>query len=103
MFAKTQKFRSTSLQTGRPPATLTPSNDNRIDTRGAAHPRRTRRPILVCRWQPIGDGRLECHWNIEPADGKVIEEPDSRWLLGRNGRSFGIEAASGRLALLATG
>jgi hypothetical protein len=100
MFAKTQKFQGT---TRRLPATLTPSNDNRIDAGGAAPPRGVRRPILVCRWRPIGGGQLECHWNVERADEKEIEEPDSRWLLGRIGRPFGIEAASARLALLATG
>jgi len=103
MFAKTQEFPGTSLQTGRLPATLTPSNDNRIDARGAAPPRGVRRPVLVCRWRRIGGGRLECHWNVEPADGKAIEEPDSRWLLERIRWLFGIEGASGRLAVAAMG
>jgi hypothetical protein len=41
------------------------SNDNRPDPRlGAAL--WTRRPILLCRWQPVpGSHRLECRWHIE--------------------------------------
>jgi hypothetical protein len=29
------------------------------------------RPTLVCHWQQDADGRLFCHWDIEPPDVPV--------------------------------
>jgi hypothetical protein len=104
MFAKIAKFRAVSSWRPAPsPVTPTYSNDNRTDTRGRRGSVPDRHPILVCRWRPIIGGGLECHWNIESADGSATEEPDGPWLMGRICRLLGIEPTDGRLATPATG
>jgi hypothetical protein len=47
-------------------------NDNRLDGRRAA----ARRPRLPCYWRPgATNGRLECFWQIAPADEVSAEAP----------------------------
>jgi hypothetical protein len=103
MFAKIAKFRAVSPRpAARSAVALAHSNDNKINTRGAAAACRGPRQVLVCRWRPTGGG-LECQWNVEFADGIATEEPDRRWLIRRICRLLGIETAGGRLAMPAMG
>jgi hypothetical protein len=52
-------------------------NDNRPDRRLAAVSPRPVRP--TCRWRAGADGRLECHWQIEPSDQTSAEVPRPRF------------------------
>ena len=54
---------------------LAPShhNDNRPENRRVASPRPQR---LACHWRPDAtSGRLECFWQLEPADEVAAEAP----------------------------
>jgi hypothetical protein len=98
MFAKPAKMSAPGLR--RAVARLVvPSltNDNRIDNTAAS--RRSRRPRLVCRWRPVGGGRLECCWIVEFVDLTATDEPDGRWLFRGIRRMPGIEIADRRLAV----
>ena len=94
MFAKFRAMSPRRAETS--PLAPAHSNDNGIDARCSAAPRRIRRSILACRWRPIGGGRLECHWDIEITDEAATEEPDRRWLIRRSRRLTGSETAAGR-------
>jgi hypothetical protein len=51
-------------------------NDNRSDRRPAAALRQARLQGLTCHWRAAAaGGRLECHWQIEPADEASAEAP----------------------------
>jgi len=104
MFAKIARFRAMRpRRTGLGPEVPAYSNDNRVRARGAAAPRRIRRPALVCRWRPSVGGGLECRWYVASADGAATEEPDERWLIGRICRLLGIATADRRPAVPAIG
>jgi hypothetical protein len=82
MFQKIATFRVMSPRRAVPgAAALTHANDNWINARRAAGSSRIRRPVLTCRWQPAGDGKLECRWNIEMAGGTRAEEPGGGYLI----------------------
>jgi hypothetical protein len=52
-------------------------SDNRPDRRPAAVLQRARPQGLTCHWQAAASGgRLECHWQIEPADETPAEAPE---------------------------
>jgi hypothetical protein len=126
MFAKTAKYNAkyqvVSVRQAAPgPVALAHSNDNTVIARTAGAPRRTRRTNLVCRWHPTIGGGLECHWDIEAADGPATEGPDQRCISvhgrlrptlsrgarasrpPRSGESVGRGLATGRLAAPAAG
>jgi hypothetical protein len=104
VFAKIATFRATGPQLGSQRAgALAHSNDNKINAGGAMASHRTRRPILACRWRPFAGGGLECHWDVEIADGTAIAEPDQPWAIRRLFRLFGFGTGSGGLALPALG
>lgn len=113
MFAKTTKYHAVSVRQAAPSAVaLAHSNDNTVIARTAGAPRRTGRANLVCHWQSMIGGGLECRWDIEPSDGVATEEPDQRWIsihgyplptLSCIGWSVGRGPAAGRLAVLAAG
>jgi hypothetical protein len=51
-------------------------NDNRPDGRGAARLRSARPRRLACHWRPDAtSGRLECFWQLEPAEEVSAEAP----------------------------
>ena len=53
-------------------------NDNRPERRLAAALKHAR-PQLTCHWgAAAAGGRLECHWEIEPADETTAETPGPR-------------------------
>jgi hypothetical protein len=86
MFANTAKYQVVSVRQAAPAAVaLAHSNDNTVIVRAAGAPPRTRRANLACRWRATIGGGLECHWDIESADGLATEEPDQRWI-AINGR-----------------
>jgi hypothetical protein len=63
-------------------AALAYSNDNKKAVRtSVARPQRGR-PVLFCRWRPATGGGLECHWDVEPANGAASAEPDPRRMSG---------------------
>jgi hypothetical protein len=104
MFAKTAKYQVVRARQAAPgPVAFAHANDNTIIARAAGRPRRTRRPNLVCRWRPMIGGGLQCHWDIESADGAATEGPDQRWMSGSAGvslaSSFNATRAGGTLAL----
>jgi hypothetical protein len=93
MFANIAKFQAMTRRRAVPsPFAPAHANDNRIDAGGAAA-RRTRRPVLACRWRPIIGGGLECRWVIAFADGTAIEEPDGRRLIRRISQLLGAVPA----------
>jgi hypothetical protein len=60
-----------------PEAAPSRCNDNRPDRRPAAALQRARPRGLTCHWQAAASGgRLECHWQIEPADETPAEAPE---------------------------
>jgi hypothetical protein len=96
MFAKITKYPAIiSRRAAVSPVAPAHSNDNWIAARGAS----AVRPVLACRWRPVGGGRLECRWHIEMADGPATEEPDGRWSIRGIYGLFGIATAGRRLAL----
>jgi hypothetical protein len=51
-------------------------NDNRPDAHRAAAPRSARPQRLACHWRrEATNGRLECFWQLEPADEVSAEAP----------------------------
>ena len=59
-----------------PEAVATQSNDNRSDRVLAAASKRARPQGLTCHWRAAAaGGRLECHWQVEPADEAPAEAP----------------------------
>jgi hypothetical protein len=62
------------------PIRLVHSRDNQIVVGLTTARRRSRRPILLCRWHsvPGDDGRLECSWHVEPSDDSPGEGPGKR-------------------------
>jgi len=69
MFAK--KARSLNYSRGlglrRNAAAVRPCNDNQ-PVRLIAPRQRKRRPLLLCHWQRMATGRLECHWSSTTPD-----------------------------------
>src|SRR6516164_10041206 len=69
MFAK--KARSLNYSRGlglrRMAAAVRPCNDNQ-PVRLIAPRQRKRRPLLLCHWQRMATGRLECHWSSTTPD-----------------------------------
>ena len=63
------------LDAGRRRAVQAPvhHNDNRPDRRLAAVSPRPLRP--TCRWRAAADGRLECHWQVEPGHEVAADAP----------------------------
>ena len=89
MFKKLAQFRALSSSHAVSAPGLAHSNDNRPCTRSFGAPRRTKRRILVCRWQPAaGGGRLECRWSIELVESSPTDEPQRRWTIGPSGHSI---------------
>jgi hypothetical protein len=79
MFAKTAKYRLISpRQAARDRVAFAHSNDNTAIARAAGAPHGIRRATLVCRWQRAIAGGLECHWDIEAANGTATEDADQR-------------------------
>jgi hypothetical protein len=80
MFANIVKFRAASVAQIAPrPVALAHSNDNTKAVRAAAVAlHRRERPILACHWRSTTGGGLECHWEVERANGAATEEPDQR-------------------------
>jgi hypothetical protein len=81
------------LRAGAPrdPAAVRPCNDNQRAS--TASFRRTRRPVLFCRWRTAPGGALECVWDIEAASAG--EEPGLCQLdesLRRSNRHCGFPA-----------
>jgi hypothetical protein len=59
-----------------PEATPAHFNDNRPDRRLAAALKRARPQGRTCHWRAAAaGGRLECHWQIAPADETATETP----------------------------
>ena len=48
-------------------AAVRPCNDNQ-PVRLIAPRQRKRRPLLLCHWQRMATGRLECHWSSTTPD-----------------------------------
>lgn len=76
-----------------PQAAPSHCNDNRPDRRLAALSKRARPHGLTCHWHVgAAGGRLECHWQIEPADETSTEAPGqrctTRQMLGRRGAAW---------------
>jgi hypothetical protein len=70
MFAKFAKVRTFGTRRDAPgcgrPAY---SNDNHPSARHSQAPPGSQRRMLVCRWRLAAEsGRLECQWEVEPAD-----------------------------------
>ncbi len=84
MIAKTLKF---GIAYSRPVRKnqLAPvfSSDSTNDCCDARKSGRAPRSKLSCGWRQATDGRLECHWEIEHADGAAVEEPYQRRMSGR--------------------
>lgn len=55
-------------------AAVRPCNDNQRALSTASF-RRTRRPMLFCRWRKTAAGALECVWRTEPQAASAGEEP----------------------------
>jgi hypothetical protein len=55
-------------------AAARPSNDNR-PALSTTSSRRTRRPVLLCRWRTAPGGALECVWHTDTQSVSAGEEP----------------------------
>jgi hypothetical protein len=81
MFANIAKFRAASVAKAAP-GLIAPahSNDNMKVVHAAVGLHRRGRSVLACHWRPTTSGGLECHWEVERANGAATEEPDQRWI-----------------------
>ena len=96
MFAKITEFRVLGGRVRRPRAVATHDADRRADCRLIASARRTRRPILTCRWHVVpSTGKLECGWQSVAAS--AIEEPGQK-TSGRTEATAGACPRTGRTA-----
>jgi hypothetical protein len=68
-----------------------PCNDNQRALSTASF-RRTRRPVLFCRWRMAPGGALECVWYTDTQSASAGEEPDICRLDETLQRSIGIAA-----------
>jgi len=77
MFAKLARFNGFGRRHAPLPVAKTAYvSDNHPVRRVTAASPRARRQILVCGWRQVpATGRLECFWQIEPADAAAAEEP----------------------------
>jgi hypothetical protein len=81
MLAALAKFRPF----GRPhaagrPVRLAYSKENRTKARLSNSLQPVRRAVLVCRWQVLQGGGLECRWVTAPMDETAAERPEGKLL-----------------------
>jgi hypothetical protein len=71
-------------------------NDNRPGRRLAAAAKSAGRQRLTSHWRTVS-GRLECHWQIEPADETSAEAPGPSWMKNMRWLLVGGRLAFARL------
>lgn len=65
--------------TARDLTSVEPCNDNQLALSTVSF-RRTRRPVLFCRWRMVAGGALECVWRTDIEAASAGEEPQiCRW------------------------
>lgn len=98
MFAKISEFH---LLGGRVQQLRTAARhdaDRRADCQPMVSARRTRRPVLTCRWNVMpSTGKLECGWLTVGVS--AIDEPGQKRLPGSRRRSTPARARAARLAV----
>jgi hypothetical protein len=82
MFAKLARFHGIGRRHAMLPQ-ATHCNDNHPIRRLAAVSRRAPRRGLVCGWRPApATRRLECFWQVVPADAAAAEDPGISRMIG---------------------
>jgi hypothetical protein len=95
MFAKITEFRLLGGRVRRPRTVATHDADRRAHCRLIASARRTRRPILTCRWHVVpSTGKLKCGWQSVAAS--AIDEPGQKRPAGPRRRQVRVRARAGR-------
>lgn len=95
MFAKISEFRLPGGRVQRPRTAAKFDADRRADRRLIAGARRTRRPILTCRWHVVpSTGKLECGWLSVGVS--AIDEPGQKRPAGARRRQTRVRARAGR-------
>jgi len=84
MFEKLAKFRLVKSRRTAPHwLEAAHSNDNTPGRRHPAGLRRSRQPVLACRWVSIDECRLECRWTVESVDETSVEKPDGHHITSK--------------------
>ena len=98
MFAKISEFHLLGGRVQRRRKAAKHDADRRADCRLIASARRTRRPILTCRWHVVpSTGKIECGWHSVAAS--AIDEPGQKRLAGPRRRSPLVRRRAGRPAM----
>jgi hypothetical protein len=84
MFAKLARFQGLGRQHAVPSAAMAaPCNDNRPVCRSVTASQLAPRRVLICGWRQVpATGRLECFWQVLPADSAAAEAPGMNWMTG---------------------